>query len=97
VFNTRLDIIAPTNSAREFWPNWDHTASNNVALLRTEASRDPNDPAPIELIGQLSIRGEQFGIRWGATTSPQAESLMRANAVSSRATPGPEGVYMTSR
>jgi transcriptional regulator with XRE-family HTH domain len=52
--------------SREFWPNWDQMASNNVALLRTEAGRDPDDPALIELIGHLSTRSEQFRIRWGA-------------------------------
>ncbi|MCV7178168.1 helix-turn-helix domain-containing protein [Mycolicibacterium sphagni] len=52
--------------SREFWPNWEQMASNNVALLRTEAGRDPDDPALIELIGQLSTRSEQFRILWGA-------------------------------
>jgi transcriptional regulator with XRE-family HTH domain len=52
--------------AREFWPNWDHMASNNVALLRTEAGRSPDDPALISLIGHLSTRSEEFRTRWGA-------------------------------
>jgi hypothetical protein len=52
--------------ARQFWPNWDHMASNNVALLRTEAGRNPDDPALIGLIGHLSTRSEQFRTRWGA-------------------------------
>ena len=52
--------------AREFWPNWDHMASNNVALLRTEAGRNPDDPSLIGLIGQLSTRSEEFRTRWGA-------------------------------
>jgi transcriptional regulator with XRE-family HTH domain len=52
--------------SREFWPNWEQMASSNVALLRTEAGRDPDDPALIGLIGQLSTRSEQFRIRWGA-------------------------------
>jgi transcriptional regulator with XRE-family HTH domain len=52
--------------AREFWPNWDHMASNNVALLRTEAGRNPDDPALIALVGHLSTRSEEFRTRWGA-------------------------------
>jgi transcriptional regulator with XRE-family HTH domain len=52
--------------AREFWPNWEDMASNNVALLRTEAGRNPDDPALIELVGHLSTRSEQFRTRWGA-------------------------------
>jgi transcriptional regulator with XRE-family HTH domain len=52
--------------AREFWPNWDEMASNNVALLRTEAGRNPDDPALIELVGHLCTRSEEFRTRWGA-------------------------------
>jgi transcriptional regulator with XRE-family HTH domain len=52
--------------ARAFWPNWDHMASNNVALLRAEAGRNPDDPKLVELIGHLCTRSEQFRILWGA-------------------------------
>jgi transcriptional regulator with XRE-family HTH domain len=52
--------------SREFWPDWDTMAGNNVALLRTEAGRDPDDPALIELVGHLSTRSERFRILWGA-------------------------------
>lgn len=70
------DPVQPANVARfmflneprsrEFWTNWEQMASNNVALLRTEAGRKPDDPALIELIGHLCTRSEQFRIRWGA-------------------------------
>jgi transcriptional regulator with XRE-family HTH domain len=52
--------------SREFFPDWDRMAHNNVALLRTEAGRNPDDPALIELIGHLCTRSEQFRTRWGA-------------------------------
>jgi hypothetical protein len=35
-----------------------------VAILRTEAGRHPDDPALIELIGQLSTRSTAFRTRW---------------------------------
>ena len=41
-------------------------ASNNIALLRTEAGRNPDDPALIGHIGHLSTRCEQVRTRWTA-------------------------------
>ena len=50
--------------ATEFFPDWEESANNTVALLRTEAGRDPYDRGLSDLIGQLSTRSEDFRARW---------------------------------
>jgi len=35
-------------------------------MLRLEAGRDPNDPALIELVGELSTRSDVFRQRWAS-------------------------------
>ena len=37
-----------------------------VAILRTEAGRDPHDKGLQDLIGELSTRSEEFRTRWAA-------------------------------
>jgi hypothetical protein len=41
-------------------------ASDVVAVLRSEAGRDPHDKALQDLIGELSTRSELFRTRWAA-------------------------------
>jgi transcriptional regulator with XRE-family HTH domain len=50
--------------AADFYPDWNDAADTTVALLRTEAGRDPNDRDLTELVGQLATRSEQFRTRW---------------------------------
>ncbi|WP_415646200.1 helix-turn-helix transcriptional regulator [Stackebrandtia soli] len=50
--------------AGRFYPNWEATADITVAILRTEAGRDPHDKALHDLIGELSTRSDEFRIRW---------------------------------
>ncbi|NQX13319.1 helix-turn-helix domain-containing protein [Microbacteriaceae bacterium VKM Ac-2855] len=52
--------------AESFYPNWSMSADINVAILRTEAGRDPRDKALHDLIGELSTSSDEFRIRWGA-------------------------------
>lgn len=52
--------------ARDLFPQYDRIASDTVAMLRIEAGRHPDDPALIELIGQLSTRSATFRSRWAA-------------------------------
>jgi hypothetical protein len=52
--------------AREFYPDWDDVANSTVALLRTEAGRDPYNRELTDLVGELATRSEQFRTRWGA-------------------------------
>lgn len=52
--------------AELFYPDWDGTADAIVAILRTEAGRDPYDKDLQDLIGELSTRSEEFRTKWGA-------------------------------
>jgi transcriptional regulator with XRE-family HTH domain len=54
-----LDLVS-----REFYPDWDDVAHTTVALLRTEAGRDPYNRELTELVGELATRSEQFRVRW---------------------------------
>lgn len=51
--------------ARRFYPDWDSVARVNVAQLRTEAGRDPNNKELHELVGELSTRSDHFRQLWG--------------------------------
>jgi len=52
--------------AEAFYPSWSIAADINVAILRTEAGRDPHDKALHDLVGELSTRSAEFRTRWGA-------------------------------
>jgi transcriptional regulator with XRE-family HTH domain len=52
--------------AEQFYPNWSMSADINVAILRTEAGRNPHDKVLHELVGELSTRSTEFRTRWGA-------------------------------
>ncbi|MFH8798111.1 helix-turn-helix transcriptional regulator [Streptomyces sp. NPDC017936] len=53
-------------SSRRFYPDWDQAADIAVAILRTEAGRDPHDKDLHDLVGELSTRSDDFRTRWGA-------------------------------
>jgi transcriptional regulator with XRE-family HTH domain len=54
------------DAAHEFYPDWDRAADTCVAILRTEAGRDPHDKDLHDLVGELSTRSEDFRRRWSA-------------------------------
>ncbi|PXA68769.1 helix-turn-helix transcriptional regulator [Cryobacterium arcticum] len=64
-------------TAEQFYMDWKAAADLNVGLLRTEAGRSPHDKALQDLIGELSVRSEEFRRRWAAhdvrvhTTAPK--------------------------
>jgi len=69
------DPVRPANSARfvflnerskSFYPNWERTADDIVAMLRSEAGSNPFDRDLTDLIGELSTRSETFRTRWAA-------------------------------
>jgi len=69
------DPTRPVNMARftfldpqaaTFFPNWDDAANTTVAMLRTEAGRNPYDRGLSDLVGELSTRSETFRTRWAA-------------------------------
>jgi len=51
-------------AARDFYPDFSDSARTTVALLRTEAGRDPFSKPLTGLIGELSTRSEEFRALW---------------------------------
>jgi hypothetical protein len=49
-----------------FYVEWEHVASEVVAVLRSEAGRDPHDRGLQDLVGELSTQSETFRTRWAA-------------------------------
>jgi transcriptional regulator with XRE-family HTH domain len=65
----------PANSARftfldaaahEFYLDWERTAKDLVAHLRSEAGRNPYDRGLSDLVGELSTRSPEFRTWWAA-------------------------------
>jgi transcriptional regulator with XRE-family HTH domain len=54
------------SASRRFYPDWDQIADITVAILRTEAGRDPHDKDLHDLVGELSTRSDDFRARWAA-------------------------------
>jgi transcriptional regulator with XRE-family HTH domain len=52
--------------SHRFYPDWDTAADIAVAILRTEAGRDPHDKALHDLVGELSTRSDDFRRRWSS-------------------------------
>jgi transcriptional regulator with XRE-family HTH domain len=52
------------DDSHRFYPDWDLAADTCVAILRTEAGRDPYDKALHDLVGELSTRSDDFRRRW---------------------------------
>jgi transcriptional regulator with XRE-family HTH domain len=70
-----LDPVRPVNLARfifldrrsrEFYGDWDGIAHAAVGSLRAEAGRDPYDRALTDLVGELSMRSQEFRVCWAA-------------------------------
>ena len=69
------DPVRPANLARfvfsntrsrDFFADWGRVANDTVAILRSEAGRDPYDRGLSDLVGELSTRSEEFRTRWAA-------------------------------
>lgn len=67
------DPVRPANTARfaflsprgqEFYVDWESVAKDMVAVLRTEAGRNPYDKGLTDLIGELSTRSDVFRTLW---------------------------------
>jgi transcriptional regulator with XRE-family HTH domain len=52
--------------AYDFYPDWERAANVNVAILRRDAGRSPHDKHLAALIGELSMRSDEFRTRWAA-------------------------------
>ena len=60
----RFTFLDP--DARDFYPRWEVAADTCVAILRTEAGRDPHDKDLHDLVGELSTRSSDFRRRWSS-------------------------------
>jgi transcriptional regulator with XRE-family HTH domain len=69
------DPVRPANNARfvfldprsqSFYTDWEQGANDLVAILRSEAGRNPYDRDLHDLIGELSTRSETFRTRWAS-------------------------------
>lgn len=65
----------PVNSARflfldaaavQMYPDWDRIADETVAILRHTAGIDPHDRGLTDLVGELSVRSQEFRTRWAS-------------------------------
>jgi len=61
---TRFVYLDP--AAREFFVDFDRTATDAAAMLRLEAGHNPYDKALITLIGELSTQSELFRRHWAS-------------------------------
>jgi transcriptional regulator with XRE-family HTH domain len=52
--------------ARDFYLDWEFAADQVVAILRSEAGRDPHDRNLQDLVGELSTQSNEFRTRWAA-------------------------------
>lgn len=52
--------------AHDFYPDWGFFAEVTVAILRTEAGRDPHNKELHDLIGELCTRSDEFRRLWGS-------------------------------
>jgi transcriptional regulator with XRE-family HTH domain len=52
--------------SRDFYPDWEMFADVTVAILRTEAGRDPHNKELHDLIGELSTLSTDFRARWAS-------------------------------
>ncbi|QNE20587.1 helix-turn-helix transcriptional regulator [Kribbella qitaiheensis] len=57
-------LVFLDESCRDFYPQWEAIAAETVDYLRLYAGRNPDDPELAELIGELSIRSEEFRTQW---------------------------------
>ncbi|WP_031074107.1 helix-turn-helix transcriptional regulator [Streptomyces sp. NRRL WC-3742] len=58
----RQVFLDPT--ARACYPDWAAVAAETVAYLRLDAGRHPDDPALSALVGELSVKSEDFRRLW---------------------------------
>jgi MmyB-like transcription regulator ligand binding domain len=61
---TRFLYLDP--AAREFFIDYDRTATDAAAMLRLEAGRNPHDKDLITLVGELATQSELFRRHWAS-------------------------------
>jgi ribosomal protein L11 len=58
----RLIFLDP--DGRTFFRDWNKSASATVASIRAAASHDPGNSELLALVGELTVRSEEFSKRW---------------------------------
>jgi transcriptional regulator with XRE-family HTH domain len=54
------------SEARTVFPDWDRAAKDCVAILRSEAGRNPHDRELSDLVGELATKSDEFRKLWAA-------------------------------
>ncbi|MEU7007929.1 helix-turn-helix transcriptional regulator [Streptomyces sp. NPDC046332] len=62
----RLVFLGP--NARDLYLDWECKATEVVSVLRLYAGCHPDDPALLALVGELSVKSEEFRSLWAAHT-----------------------------
>jgi transcriptional regulator with XRE-family HTH domain len=62
--SARFTFLDP--AAQDFYADWERTAKDLVAHLRSEAGRNPYDRDLSDLVGELSTRSAEFRTWWAA-------------------------------
>ena len=62
--SARFTFLDP--AAQDFYADWERTAKDLVAHLRSEAGRNPYDRDLSDLVGELSTRSPEFRTWWAA-------------------------------
>jgi transcriptional regulator with XRE-family HTH domain len=62
VNTARFAFLDP--AARDFFPRWEQTARDAVAVLRTTAASNPCEPGLMTLVSELSAKSEEFRTWW---------------------------------
>ncbi|MET7898572.1 helix-turn-helix transcriptional regulator [Streptomyces mirabilis] len=60
----RLVFLRP--QYRDLFVDWEHKANDVVSQLRMDAGSHPNDPRLSALVGELSVKSEEFRRLWAA-------------------------------
>jgi len=75
LYSTYVTPGQPANTARfafldprakDFYLDWDRVTDEVVAILRSEAGRDPYDRSLSDLVGELSTQSQAFRTKWAA-------------------------------
>ncbi len=53
-------------ATRTLYADWERVARDNVAVLRLAAGRHPDDPELAALVGELSVKSDDFARWWAA-------------------------------
>jgi hypothetical protein len=59
-------LVFCDQDVQALYPKWEYAARNEVAQLRREAARDPDDPELAALVDELSARDKDFRRWWTA-------------------------------